>query len=158
PNDWEALVQSLDEFRVYPVSPYPESTSWHNAWVLRTDKALGLRQGKHASSSSDLYRKRFYSAGAVAAERTILNLVAQLTEVNHEITEGLEALSSLSPNDISQSTVVGSYWRFEQVPRAELRAWAQKIKHAASQPSQEPENYLIWGPSGEGKTFFAKQV
>jgi hypothetical protein len=54
--------------------------------------------------------------------------------------------------------VVGSYRRHGEQVRNNLKVWRDKIIAPFVRPTEYRENFLVWAPSGTGKTFFITEV
>lgn len=78
---------------------------------------------------------------------------------NKEILMGtvVALLSDLDSISIDECIVVGNYTRFDPVVRNLLRKQAKRIRDACSNNFGGYHNFLIWGSSGEGKTYFATE-
>lgn len=59
---------------------------------------------------------------------------------------------------LSDFSVVGSFYRFDEVVRNRLRYIASSIRRALEVKTETLENYVIWAPPGSGKTFFISQL
>jgi predicted ATPase len=54
--------------------------------------------------------------------------------------------------------VVGSYMRFGENVREQLKDARARIAEACAQPSKRRDNHLLWAAPGSGKTYFVEQV
>jgi predicted ATPase len=64
-------------------------------------------------------------------------------------------LSSVRMDDYA---VVGSYMRFGERVREELKDARLRIAEACAQPARRRDNHLLWAAPGSGKTYFVEQV
>jgi hypothetical protein len=72
--------------------------------------------------------------------------------------EVLELLVSTPSISLGAVTVVGSYRRHGEQVRNNLKVWRDKIIAPFVRPTEYRENFLVWAPSGTGKTFFITEV
>ena len=54
--------------------------------------------------------------------------------------------------------VVGSYMRFGEEVREQLKDARARIAEACAQPAKRRDNHLLWAAPGSGKTYFVEQV
>jgi predicted ATPase len=54
--------------------------------------------------------------------------------------------------------VVGSYMRFGEGVREQLKDARARIAEACAQPAKRRDNHLLWAAPGSGKTYFVEQV
>ena len=54
--------------------------------------------------------------------------------------------------------VVGSYMRFGEAVREELKDAKARIVEACAEPAKRRDNHLLWAAPGAGKTYFVEQV
>jgi hypothetical protein len=59
---------------------------------------------------------------------------------------------------LSDCAVIAKYLRYDQVVRNELKDWAWRIISPLRTKTNQEMNFLIWAPSGSGKTFFIQQI
>jgi predicted ATPase/class 3 adenylate cyclase len=64
-------------------------------------------------------------------------------------------LSSVRMDDYA---VVGSYMRFGERVREQLKDARLRIAEACAQPAKRRDNHLLWAAPGSGKTYFVEQV
>ncbi|MFP5342319.1 MAG: adenylate/guanylate cyclase domain-containing protein [Candidatus Limnocylindria bacterium] len=64
-------------------------------------------------------------------------------------------LSSVRMDDYA---VVGSYMRFGEGVREQLKDARVRIAEACAQPAKRRDNHLLWAAPGSGKTYFVEQV
>jgi predicted ATPase len=64
-------------------------------------------------------------------------------------------LSSVHMDDYA---VVGSYMRFGEQVREQLKDARVRIAEACAQPAKRRDNHLLWAAPGSGKTYFVEQV
>ncbi|MEW6224493.1 MAG: adenylate/guanylate cyclase domain-containing protein [Chloroflexota bacterium] len=64
-------------------------------------------------------------------------------------------LSSVHMDDYA---VVGSYMRFGETVREQLKDARLRIAEACAQPAKRRDNHLLWAAPGSGKTYFVEQV
>ncbi len=64
-------------------------------------------------------------------------------------------LSSVRMDDYA---VVGSYMRFGEQVREQLKDARLRIAEACAQPTKRRDNHLLWAAPGSGKTYFVEQV
>ncbi|HTT25513.1 MAG TPA: tetratricopeptide repeat protein [Thermoplasmata archaeon] len=69
----------------------------------------------------------------------------------------LELLYRLTDLDLPRHAVVGSYTRFDERARHQLKDIRQRMTRAVVDPSGGRENLLLWAPPGSGKTFFVRE-
>jgi len=67
-------------------------------------------------------------------------------------------IAQLEKVDLSDFGVIGGYRRFDEKVRNSLKDLRLRIINSLSSSSRQPENYLIWGLPGTGKTYFARQL
>lgn len=79
-------------------------------------------------------------------------------QVNDDIETVLNELSELHSVELSPIRVVGGYVRWEDDVRSELKRRMLSIKQNLADKAPERSNYLIWGPSGSGKSFFVQEL
>jgi hypothetical protein len=72
--------------------------------------------------------------------------------------EVLELLRSTPSISLGAVTVVGSYRRHNEQVRNNLKVWRDRIIAPFVRPTDHRENFLVWAPSGTGKTFFITEV
>ncbi|MCI4345996.1 MAG: AAA family ATPase, partial [Thermoplasmata archaeon] len=69
-----------------------------------------------------------------------------------------EFLVSLDRVDPTRYSVVGTYLRFDDRARHSLKEFRQRVVAALGAQSLHPENFLIWGEPGSGKTYLVQQL
>ena len=67
-------------------------------------------------------------------------------------------LSGMDSITINDYVVVGNYTRFDEKIRSTLRNHARSIREACHRSDGGYPNFLIWGSSGDGKTYFATEI
>jgi predicted ATPase/class 3 adenylate cyclase len=73
--------------------------------------------------------------------------------------DGLVALvGSLSSVRMDDYAVVGSYMRFGERVREQLKDARVRIAEACATPAKRRDNHLLWAAPGSGKTYFVEQV
>jgi hypothetical protein len=72
--------------------------------------------------------------------------------------DSVSLLNRLERIDLGAMTVVGSYRRFDEAVRSDLKSWAAKIRLSLLGSTDTRENYLIWAAPGSGKTFFVQEI
>ena len=72
--------------------------------------------------------------------------------------EVIDLLAGIRSFQMDEFKVVGHYFRFQQNVVTELRRSAQKVVQDCQGRGQLYHNYLVWGSSGEGKTYFATET
>jgi len=73
--------------------------------------------------------------------------------------DGLVALvGSLSSVHMDDYAVVGSYMRFGERVREQLKDARVRIAEACATPAKRRDNHLLWAAPGSGKTYFVEQV
>jgi TolB-like protein len=72
--------------------------------------------------------------------------------------EARALLFSLDKVELDRFAVVGNYVRFDNRTRNSLKELKQKIIGSFSAQGLEPENFLIWGAPGSGKSYFLQQI
>jgi energy-coupling factor transporter ATP-binding protein EcfA2 len=72
-----------------------------------------------------------------------------------EVTRLLSGMDSISIDDY---IVAGNYTRFDPRVAGTLRKHVKRIKEACNSGVGGYHNFLIWGSSGEGKTYFATET
>jgi SAM-dependent methyltransferase len=96
------------------------------------------------------------TATAFRGVRTEISARASQTSSLREEVIGL--LTSLDIISMRRYTVVGGYARFEEGAREILHDAQRRIIQSCMNSTTNEENYLIWGLSGQGKTFFIDQI
>ena len=74
------------------------------------------------------------------------------------VNEVIGLLSAMGSITIDDHKVVGNYVRFDSDVADMLRREAKRIQDASRSGVGGYHNFLIWGSSGEGKTYFAKET
>lgn len=69
-----------------------------------------------------------------------------------------DLVASLADLRLSRFSVVGSYLRFAERARNDLRNRYTAIRRGLEVKSTNRENYLIWAPPGSGKTSFVSEI
>ena len=59
---------------------------------------------------------------------------------------------------MDEYAVVGSYMRFGEPVREQLKNARLRIAEACAQPAKRRDNHLLWAAPGSGKTYFVEQV
>ena len=72
-----------------------------------------------------------------------------------EVVALVGGLSSVRMDDYA---VVGSYMRFGEAVREELKDARLRIAEACARPAKRRDNHLLWAAPGSGKTYFVEQV
>src|SRR5690242_18168385 len=72
-----------------------------------------------------------------------------------ELVSLVRGLSSVRMDDYA---VVGSYMRFGEPVREQLKDARLRIAEACAQPAKRRDNHLLWAAPGSGKTYFVEQV
>lgn len=67
-------------------------------------------------------------------------------------------VGSLSSVHMDEYAVVGSYRRFGELIREQLKDARLRIAEACAQPAKRRDNHLLWAAPGSGKTYFVEQV
>ena len=67
-------------------------------------------------------------------------------------------VGSLSSVHVDEYAVVGSYMRFGEHVREQLKDARLRIAEACAQPAKRRDNHLLWAAPGSGKTYFVEQV
>ena len=67
-------------------------------------------------------------------------------------------VGSLSSVHMDEYAVVGSYMRFGEHVREQLKDARLRIAEACAQPAKRRDNHLLWAAPGSGKTYFVEQV
>jgi hypothetical protein len=75
-----------------------------------------------------------------------------------EKTEIAATIGSLHVVDLSQYCVVGSYARFNERVRSNLRDLARRVQLALAGDSSSDTVFLLWGLPGSGKTFLVTSI
>lgn len=73
----------------------------------------------------------------------------------HRLTESPSVFSliqSLTNITLSDFVVLGNYVRYDKAEREHLTHICQRILNGFSEPRQNPQHWLFWGPTGSGKT------
>jgi len=72
--------------------------------------------------------------------------------------ELVSLVEGLSPVRMDDYAVVGSYMRFGEGVREQLKDARVRIAEACAQPAKRRDNHLLWAAPGSGKTYFVEQV
>src|SRR5581483_8223674 len=72
--------------------------------------------------------------------------------------ELVELVSGLTSVRMDAYAVVGSYMRFGEEVREQLKDAKARIVAACAQPAKRRDNHLLWAAPGSGKTYFVEQV
>jgi predicted ATPase len=72
--------------------------------------------------------------------------------------ELIALVGSLSSVHMDEYAVVGSYMRFGEGVREQLKDARVRIAEACAQPAKRRDNHLLWAAPGSGKTYFVEQV
>ena len=67
-------------------------------------------------------------------------------------------VGGLSSVRMSDYAVVGSYMRFGERVREQLKDARLRISEACATPARRRDNHLLWAAPGSGKTYFVEQV
>jgi predicted ATPase len=67
-------------------------------------------------------------------------------------------VGGLSSVQMDEYAVVGSYMRFGERVREQLKDACLRIAEACAQPAKRRDNHLLWAAPGSGKTYFVEQV
>jgi AAA ATPase domain len=70
----------------------------------------------------------------------------------------IRLLTGMDSISIDDYIVVGDYTRFDPDVAGSLRKQAKRIRDACNSRVGGYHNFLIWGSSGEGKTYFATEI
>jgi predicted AAA+ superfamily ATPase len=81
--------------------------------------------------------------------------VASYGETVLLVTDELESLEAVK---LSPITVIGRYVRWDDRIRVEIKERMSSIISGLKHKSAARSNFLIWGPSGSGKSFFVDEV
>jgi predicted ATPase len=72
--------------------------------------------------------------------------------------ELVSLVASLTSVHMDEYAVVGSYMRFGEGVREQLKDARVRIAEACAQPAKRRDNHLLWAAPGSGKTYFVEQV
>jgi predicted ATPase len=72
--------------------------------------------------------------------------------------ELVELVSGLTRVRMDAYAVVGSYMRFGEGLREQLKDARARIADACARPAKRRDNHLLWAAPGSGKTYFVEQV
>ena len=81
--------------------------------------------------------------------------MALVESTSDDLVDLVGALSSVLMADYA---VVGSYMRFGERVREELKDARLRIAEACARPAKRRDNHLLWAAPGSGKTYFVEQV
>jgi len=81
--------------------------------------------------------------------------MALLESSSDDLVALVAGLSSVRMDDYA---VVGSYMRFGERVREQLKDARLRIAEACAQPAKRRDNHLLWAAPGSGKTYFVEQV
>jgi len=81
--------------------------------------------------------------------------MALVERSSDELVTLVGGLSSVRMDDYA---VVGSYMRFGERVREQLKDARVRIAEACAQPARRRDNHLLWAAPGSGKTYFVEQV
>ena len=81
--------------------------------------------------------------------------MALVENSSDELVALVGGLSSVRMDDFA---VVGSYMRFGERVREQLKDARLRIAEACAQPAKRRDNHLLWAAPGSGKTYFVEQV
>ncbi|MBI2776692.1 MAG: hypothetical protein HYX57_05425 [Chloroflexi bacterium] len=81
--------------------------------------------------------------------------MAIVKPVSEDLFGLVRGLSSVRMDDYA---VVGSYMRFGEHVREQLKDARLRIAEACAQPAKRRDNHLLWAAPGSGKTYFVEQV
>lgn len=72
--------------------------------------------------------------------------------------DGVTALlAGLDDLDLDRFTIVGRYARFDADLRAKLDEFRQQLMSTFALPGGRPQNFLLWGPPGSGKSYLVQE-
>ena len=71
--------------------------------------------------------------------------------------DGLQLIGGLAGVSVSDYSVVGSYTRFAEFVRQELKDARVRIRAGFASTGRR-ENHLLWAAPGSGKTYFVEQI
>jgi predicted ATPase len=72
--------------------------------------------------------------------------------------ELVAVVGSLSSVQMDEYAVVGSYMRFGEKVREQLKDARVRIAEACAKPAKRRDNHLLWAAPGSGKTYFIEQT
>lgn len=72
--------------------------------------------------------------------------------------ELIALVGGISSVQMDEYAVVGSYMRFGERVREQLKDARVRIAEACAQPAKRRDNHLLWAAPGSGKTYFVEQV
>jgi predicted ATPase/Flp pilus assembly protein TadD len=81
--------------------------------------------------------------------------MATIERSSDELVALVGSLSSVRMDDYA---VVGSYMRFGERVREQLKDARLRIAEACATPAKRRDNHLLWAAPGSGKTYFVEQV
>jgi predicted ATPase len=81
--------------------------------------------------------------------------MAVVESSSDELVTLVAGLSSVRMDDYA---VVGSYMRFGERVREQLKDARVRIAEACARPAKRRDNHLLWAAPGSGKTYFVEQV
>ena len=81
-----------------------------------------------------------------------------MTLVESSSDELVALVGGLSSVQMDEYAVVGSYMRFGEQVREQLKDARVRIAEACAQPAKRRDNHLLWAAPGSGKTYFVEQV
>jgi predicted ATPase len=81
-----------------------------------------------------------------------------MTLIERSSDELVALVGGLSSVHMDDYAVVGSYMRFGERVREQLKDARLRIAEACAQPARRRDNHLLWAAPGSGKTYFVEQV
>lgn len=94
----------------------------------------------------------------VNLNKPVLPLTSSATALERKTTEAAADIRGVRVIVLSQYVVVGRYMRFDEQTRNTLVQRKNEIIKAALGQSTLPGSFLIWAPSGSGKSFFVEET
>ena len=81
-----------------------------------------------------------------------------MTLVERSSDELVALVAGLASVRMDEYAVVGSYMRFGERVREDLKDARLRIADACARPAKRRDNHLLWAAPGSGKTYFVEQV
>jgi hypothetical protein len=156
-----AVVDILNNLHIYPVSPVPDASSWHNTVVVQRTQQLFVLSTPSPNSIGEVERCKYRDyVDAKGAEETELDIVRLFAAFGSSglHTDLIRLIEEEGQIDLPKVRVVANWYRADEKERRKLQKHALHIGKIAMRNDGNAKAFCVWGGSGSGKSTFVKAI